>query len=350
VSLVPVTTSERGKNMAKKIAKIRPFLLLLAGIIIVLVMVYTVGIKDVVNVLSQANPFIFAAGVVCEAGAVFLGSLKWKTLLGAFNPVSMRNAVKGILIGIFFNNVTPVARTGGEPFRAYFMEKKEGISFGDSFAAVALDRIIDSIPFITIISISIVYFVLLLNLSTEILIIIIIALILNVGALFLVLYFSLNLEAARKLVFSFMMFVARFSNRLEKYEKHINEVVEQYHKAIKTIAARKRNLAYCVSVSFGFWFLTILRGYLVVLALGYEVDFIVVVVVQMVGILVGAIPLLPGGLGSTDGIMMLLYYSFQFPAALAVTASLVDRFISFWIMTAVGGVFVFMEREFLQRT
>ncbi|MBU7047669.1 MAG: flippase-like domain-containing protein [Theionarchaea archaeon] len=336
--------------MAKKLRKIRPFLLLAAGILIVLVMVYIVGIREVLEVLSQANPLIFAAAVVCEFVAVFLGSLKWKTLLSAFGPVSMKNAVKGILIGIFFNNVTPVARTGGEPFRAYFMEKKEGISFGDSFAAVALDRIIDSVPFITIISISIVYFVLLLNLSTEILIVIIFALILNVIALFLVLYFSFNLEAARKLVFSFMMFVARFSSRLEKYEKSINDVVEQYHRAIKTIAARKRNLCYCLVVSFGFWSFTILRGYLVVLALGYEVDFMVIVVVQMVGILVGAIPLLPGGLGSTDGIMMLLYYSFQFPAALAVTASLVDRFISFWIMTAVGGVFVFMEREFLERT
>ncbi|MBU7018426.1 MAG: flippase-like domain-containing protein [Theionarchaea archaeon] len=336
--------------MAENMTKIRPFLLLLAGIIIVIILVFTVGFKDVLDVLTQANPFILAAAVVCEAGAVFLGSLKWKTLLSAFSPVSMKNAIKGILIGIFFNNVTPVARTGGEPFRAYFMEKKDGISFGDSFAAVALDRIIDSVPFMTIISISIVYFVLLLNLSTQVLIIIILALTLNVGALLLVLYFSLNLEAAKKLAFSFMMFVARFSNRLEKYEKSINAVVEQYHKAIKTIAAGKKNLAYCVCVSFGFWFLTVLRGYLVVLALGYEVDFMVVVVIQMVGILVGAIPLLPGGLGSTDGIMMLLYYSFQFPAALAVTASLLDRFISFWIMTAVGGIFVFMEREFLQCT
>ena len=73
-----------------------------------------------------------------------------------------------------------------------------------------------------------------------------------------------------------------------------------------------------------------------------------IMVVQVIGTLVGIVPLLPGGLGSVDGIMAFLYLSFDFPPAAAVSASLLDRFISFWIVSAVGGVLIFVERDFLK--
>lgn len=328
--------------------KIRSICFLLAGISIIFLMVYFVGVEDVVALLSQVDPLIFTAAVVCEIIAVFLWSLKWRILLNSFKPVSMKNTVKGILIGMFFNNITPVTRAGGEPLRAYFMERKEGVNFSDAFATAAVDRILDSFPFMIAISISLIYFMFM-NIGIKMLIIILFALLFNVIILSLALYFSLSLKAAKKLMFSILRFVAMFSNRLEKYESKIEAAVEQYHGAIRTLSAQGGNLVSCLFISFGFWFMTMLRGYLVVIALGYEVDFIVIVVVQMVGALVGAVPVLPGGLGSIDGIMVFLYYSFHFPAPVAMTASLVDRFISFWIMTAVGGACVITERAFLQK-
>lgn len=87
---------------------------------------------------------------------------------------------------------------------------------------------------------------------------------------------------------------------------------------------------------------------MIVLALGYKINFMVIMVIQTVSILVGIIPFLPGGLGSIDGIMVFLFMSFKFPAAAAVTVSLLDRFVSFWLMMGVGAIVVFAERKFLK--
>ena len=170
----------------------------------------------------------------------------------------------------------------------------------------------------------------------------------NVILLSLVLYFSFSLKAAKRLMFSILRFVARFSNRVEKYESQIETAVEQYHGAIRRLSSRRKDLLVSLSISFVFWFTVIMRNYLVVIALGYQVDFMVIVVVQMVGTLVGVFPVFPGGLGSIDGVMVFLYYSFRFPIAVAMTASLVDRFISFWLMMIIGAVVVFYERDFLK--
>jgi uncharacterized protein (TIRG00374 family) len=329
-------------------SKIKTLVLLLAGLSIVLLMIHLIGAGDVIGVLSRIDPLLFAAALTCQAVALCLWALRWKILLRPFHPVKLRNSGKGVLIGIFFNNITPIARAGGEPFRAYFLERKEGVDFEDAFATVAIDRILDSFPFLVIMIISLAYFILLLEISAQMVIIIFFALIFNVILLSLVLYFSFSLSAAKKLMFSFMRFVARFSNRLEKYESQMEKTVEQYHEAIRRLSSHGKDLVLSLSISFVFWFMVIMRNYLVVVALGYPVDFMIVVVIQMVGTLVGILPVLPGGLGSIDGIMVFLYYSFQFPAEVAMTASLVDRFISFWIMLVVGAVCVFIERKFLE--
>lgn len=328
--------------------KIKTVVLLLAGLSILLLMVHVVGAGDVIEVLCQADPFLFLSAVACEFAAILLWAVRWKILLRPFQKVRFRNAFAGILIGIFFNNITPVARAGGEPFRAYYMRKKEGVDFEDSFATVAIDRVLDSFPFLIIIIISLVYFIFLIEINAQMIIILFIALFFNVILLSVVLYFSLSLDAAKKLTFSLLRIVAKFSKRAEKYESKIEEAVEQYHTAIRTLSSRGKDLVISLSISFVFWFFVILRNYLVVVALGYEVDFMVIVVVQTVGTLVGVLPILPGGLGSIDGAMVFLYFSFGFPAALAVTASLLDRFLSFWMMITVGAACVFVERGFLK--
>ena len=134
--------------------KARSVVLLLIGALIILVMVHMVGIGDVISVLYQVNPSLFAAAVALEFISIFLWSIRWKILLKPFKSVTITTVFKGILIGIFFNNITPMARTGGEPFRAYYMGNKETINFEDAFATVAVDRILDSLPFLAIIGIS----------------------------------------------------------------------------------------------------------------------------------------------------------------------------------------------------
>ncbi|MBU7019020.1 MAG: flippase-like domain-containing protein [Theionarchaea archaeon] len=328
-------------------SRAKTVILLVAGISLIMVMVHLAGAGAIVDVVSHADPIIVLAAV-CEVAALLLWSLRWKVLLTPFQSVSFKNVVEGLLIGIFFSNITPVARTGGEPFRAYYLGKKENMPVEDVFATIVVDRMLDSIPFLVIISISLVYFTLRMEISTQMLIILTLIFFLNLVILSLVLYFSFNVKAAKKLVNSILRFFSRFFKRAETYQSRMEAAVDEYHDAIKKYSVQKKNLALSVIISFVFWGFLLLRNYCVIEALGYHLPIMGVAVVQTAGPLVGIIPLLPGGVGSVDGTMVFLYISFHFSSAAAVSVSLVDRFVSFWAPTVVGGICVFMERDFLE--
>lgn len=318
------------------------------GVAAILFMVYLAGAADVINVLGQTDPLFVLAAISVEFFAIFLWAIRWKILLNPFASIPLQSSFNGILIGLFFNNITPVARAGGEPFRAYYLNKKETIDVEDAFATVAIDRILDSIPFQVFIILSLAYFIFFLKISANIVFILILFFILNLVLLSLVFYFSLNIKAAKKLMVSIFKFAAKFSTSVRKYEDRVEKAVEHYHRSIMTFSSQGGNLAVSLAFSFVLWFFVILRAYLVIIALGYHVSFMTVLIVQTIGTLVGIVPLLPGGLGYVDGIMAFLYLSFDFPPAAAVSASLLDRFISFWIVSAVGGGCIFMERELLK--
>ena len=55
---------------------------------------------------------------------------------------------------------------------------------------------------------------------------------------------------------------------------------------------------------------------------------------------VGMIPLLPGGLGAVDGIMILFYASAGITASISAAATVVERLISFWMTTFIGLIFL----------
>lgn len=58
--------------------------------------------------------------------------------------------------------------------------------------------------------------------------------------------------------------------------------------------------------------------------------------VFLVSSLIGIIPILPGGLGSIDGVMILLYSMAGIPAGISTAATLVERMISLWMVIIIG--------------
>ena len=80
----------------------------------------------------------------------------------------------------------------------------------------------------------------------------------------------------------------------------------------------------------------ILRVYCVFLAFGANVSLVVVAEVFIIACLVGMVPLLPGGLGAVDGIMILFYSGAGITASISAAATVIERLISFWMTTILG--------------
>ena len=78
--------------------------------------------------------------------------------------------------------------------------------------------------------------------------------------------------------------------------------------------------------------------YTVFLAFGANVSPVVIGEVFILASLAGMIPLLPGGLGAVDGIMIIFYSAAGISASVSAAATVIERLISFWMPTILGMV------------
>ncbi|WP_405304413.1 flippase-like domain-containing protein, partial [Methanobrevibacter sp.] len=102
------------------------------------------------------------------------------------------------------------------------------------------------------------------------------------------------------------------------------------------LISNKKGLVYTLTLSFIIWIFEIFRVYLVFLAFGANVNPIIIGEVFIVACLVGMIPLLPGGLGAVDGLMILFYSAAGVSASVSAAATVIERLISFWMATIIG--------------
>ncbi|MDP1551712.1 MAG: flippase-like domain-containing protein, partial [Methanobacteriaceae archaeon] len=76
--------------------------------------------------------------------------------------------------------------------------------------------------------------------------------------------------------------------------------------------------------------------YFVFASFGTDMSLILIAEVFIVASLIGMIPLLPGGLGAVDGVMILLYSAAGIPPSISAAATVVERLISFWMTSVIG--------------
>ena len=72
------------------------------------------------------------------------------------------------------------------------------------------------------------------------------------------------------------------------------------------------------------------------MAFGAQVNPVVIGEVFILASLAGMIPLLPGGLGAVDGIMIVFYSAAGITASISAAATVIERLISFWMATIIG--------------
>ena len=107
---------------------------------------------------------------------------------------------------------------------------------------------------------------------------------------------------------------------------------------MKLLISSRKALLYTLPLSFVIWIFEIVRVYFVFLAFGANVSLVVIGEVFIIACLVGMIPLLPGGLGAIDGVMVIFYSAAGIPTSLSAAATVIERLISFWMATIIGMV------------
>ena len=257
--------------------------------------------------------------------------------------LGIKKSLPMVLVSLAVNNITPSGRGGGEPVRAYLLAKEGNFKFEDTFATVIADRALDTFPFVILAILTIIGIIFTFSLDIKLIAFLAICVTLITVGVILLLYVCINETFGVKLTSWIIKIVSRFYKKFnEGTEKRIIEAVKTFQARMNALLREKSIIYYALPLSFVIWIFEILRVYVVFLAFGAKVSPIVIGEVFILASFVGMVPLLPGGLGAIDGIMILFYSHAGITASLSAAATVVERLISFWMTTFVGLIFLTM--------
>jgi uncharacterized protein (TIRG00374 family) len=316
----------------------KTIILFLIGIGILALMVIFIGPGKIEDALKNANPGYVVLAVIIQFFIYGLWTQRWSITIHSLHiSIKKRHIFPMLMVGLAVNNITPSARGGGEPVRAYMLSKYAKTPLENAFATVIADRGLDTFPFVVLAIFTIIFTVSYLTLPDWVVLGLIISLMALVSVFVLILYMCINESAGERITLWGVNLVKRFSKKKHhEIERRAIEAMNGFQKSMKVMIKDKRVLMYGLPLSFFIWFMEITRVYIVFSSFGTPVPLPIIGAVFVIATLIGMIPLLPGGLGAVDGVMIVLYSAAGVPPSISAAATIVERLISFWMTSFIG--------------
>lgn len=136
--------------------------------------------------------------------------------------------------------------------------------------------------------------------------------------------------------FHFLISHTRFHSHLESRLRQLGKFFDELAEGRELFAKSKRRFIAPAISQFLVLFLDCLTLWMIFYAFGKTAPFAVIVLSYAVGRFLGAVSLLPGGLGSFDAAQIFMLKALGVPLAAATLVTLVFRVFAYWIPTPVG--------------
>ncbi|MEM2933931.1 MAG: flippase-like domain-containing protein [Methanocellales archaeon] len=317
------------------------FAIIIGGIIFS-IFTFEIGWGKFIQLLYQSEKRFLLLAVGFNFLNVLAFTLSWKVIV--FEKINLRRLMRLYLVGVFVNYITPSMGTAGEPVKAYLLSRDTKSEYAKAFATVMTQRLLNMLPFtiVTILGIGTLiafrhsagweFWVLGISFSITI-------------AMFLFLIYLYTRKErlktiARVFLKLFFPLIRRYQRGGVDYEKYLHKIdhsVDSFHSGLKEISNHKIRLASSIFFSFLGWFFDVLLAYTIFLALNYNIDIGILIVAYSVAMVAGMLPLfLPGGLGTVDATMALLYVAAGVPVEIALLSTVLYRLIQYWLTTIIG--------------
>ncbi|MFT4923456.1 MAG: hypothetical protein ACI8XM_002683 [Haloarculaceae archaeon] len=316
----------------------------LAALIVLSIVVWFIGVDDVLSALGGANTSVVV--LIVGVAAVWLsawGLALWQVLGAIGSPVRAPKAVFVFSAAVFSNNVTPFGQAGGEPISALLISTAADSEYETGLAAIAS---VDTLHFVPSVGFSIIGFTFVLADAARLTRNVVVA---AVGAAVLVAViptaatlgwrYQDRVEAVLvRVVTPVVSLLGRaVPGRSPPTAADIEQRIEGFLGAVGRVASNPRTLVIAMGFSAVGWLALSLSLWLSLYALGYSVPFTATLFVVPVGSIAGATPL-PGGLGGLEAAFIaLLIPTAGVSASVATAGVLIHRGATYWLPTLFGG-------------
>lgn len=332
------------------VLSIKTILKYISAIVVFILLYFVVkkiGLLEIYNNLKQANLIFLIIAFLSATTYFLIWNYRWYHIVKEIKKVKYLTLFPMFLTGVLLNTITPSARIGGEPLKAFYLSKKYKISKTKAFATTILDKIYNMVIFMALVIFSIIFVILYINIDPTIKTILIsfLALILILLTLTFILRKKIKLKNIpfKKLLpkiyksFLFGMIREKFDT-YDKFEYFIDKKIHIFLKFIKKTLRKKKNITKGLLITSFFYLFKFLTVYFIFMALGHRIDFIPIVIVITLSTLLGDISFTPGGIGIIETLMITLYYSFGIIPALAVIVTVIDRAMFYFYSLGLGTI------------
>jgi hypothetical protein len=116
-----------------------------------------VNLTELLNILKTTNYlYVFIGMSIGVFGGSALRAIRWGVLMEPIKKdISFKNLFATTIIGYMMNNLFP---RSGEVVRPYMLGKRENISRASAFATIIVERIIDTVMFLVMFGVALIYF------------------------------------------------------------------------------------------------------------------------------------------------------------------------------------------------
>ena len=248
---------------------------------------------------------------------------RWKLLLSSTKKIGFFSLLPIQMAGLAISNLTP-GRVG-EPAKALFLKKKEDILVSKSLLSIVWERILDlvflvlfSVPFILL-------FIGKFNPSLSILG-------RNaLGLVLVILFFVILLIRNERIGLKFV----RIFERIPVLKDHLTQEFMLSFYGSNRISSRTIFTSSILTIAI--WIFDALPFYIAFRAIGVnELSIWFFTTILAFAIICGVLSFLPGGVGSTEGILILILGTFGLTTSLAASGVLIARFFTLWFAIGLG--------------
>lgn len=305
------------------------------GIVLLgLVFFVFVDIGEVIQTLVTVNLPIYLLAVACIGCSILFWSYRWKTLINVRGyGLKVKNVIGALTVGFALNNITPFAKLGGEPVRAYILEKKNGVNYTDGLASVLVDGSVYLITTQIFVIISLLFLPLVMSPPTWLAI----GIITFEGIMILFLFSFLGIYFDRNYILRFIDFFAKRIDFLKKREDKIIKKYREFQIGFQECLQNKSAMGIALSSAFLGKVLNLVAYYFIFISLGYQIPLLHIFVIMGLLQIALTLPITPGSLGIYEGVFISGFVLLNVPVPIAASGVLLQRLIWFWGITAVGG-------------
>lgn len=299
-----------------------------------------VDFKGAYYLLGSVDLRFFFLSVIIFPVGLLIWNLRFKYFFRKTLKVKFWFLFNTALAGFFVNTITPGSNFGGEPVRIYYLKKRYDAPTTEIVGAVLADKFFYLSVFFVLSVISLLYLLFFVGLVGGLKVVLELILLMVVFLFAVMLFFhfkrrKINVKWVTDRVYNLKSIKKDFKKKSD-FDKAVARqkgiVIRSYERAVKSV------LLQGIVLSFLYWVPMVLSAYFLFFAFGSPVGIVPVCIVVILSYFIGDISPSPGGIGLTEGTMLLLYSSMGIDSGLAFAVALLSRIIYYIYYLGIGGI------------